>query len=284
VCAAYPGSPGCPNVGWSGNINASLLGNGPHTLQATATSTSGQRATTSSTFTIDNTASGPGRVFIDVPGAISNPYLGLATFSGWAINDHASVASVSVTIDGIPYGTATYNLPRPDVCQTYPGRAGCPNVGWTFSFDTTQLPDGAHTLGITENNSDGTFATTSDPFTIANYTTSNPMHLFIDTPIPSIATPIFGTQTIQGWALDDNSSIQSVVVSIDGSVIGDAAYGLNRADVCLVYPGDRGCPNVGYTFSYNTTFISNGIHTLSITGITPLGQTSTISEQISVSN
>jgi uncharacterized protein (TIGR03437 family) len=283
VCAGNPGVPGCPNVGWSGNINASLLGNGTHTLQATATSTSGQRATTSSTFTINNTASGPGRVSIDAPGAVSNPYLGVATFSGWALNDKTSVKSVSVTVDGIPYGTATYNLPRPDVCKTYPGRAGCPNVGWSFTFDTTQLADGAHTVGITENNADGTFATVSDPFTVANYTTSNPMHLFIDTPIPSVATPIFGTQTIQGWAIDDNSSIQSVVVSIDGSVVGNAAYGVSRADVCLSYP-DRGCPNVGYTFSYNTTFISNGIHTLSITGITPLGQTSTISEQISVSN
>jgi hypothetical protein len=145
------------------------------------------------------------------------------------------------------------------------------------------LADGAHTVGITENNADGTFATVSDPFTVANYTTADPMHLFIDTPIPSIATPIFGTQAIQGWAIDDDSSIQSIVVSIDGSVVGDAAYGVNRADVCVLYP-DRGCPNVGYTFSYNTTFISNGIHTLSITGITPLGQTSTISEQISVSN
>ncbi len=284
VCSIFPGNAGCPNVGWSASINSSLLSNGTHLLEATATTTKGFRATSSSQFTVANGNAGPSHSFIDVPGSSSNPFLGTATFSGWAVNDNVSVSSVSVLIDGVPFGTASYNQPRPDVCTVFAGRAGCPNVGWIYAFDTTKLADGSHTFAATQNNSDGTFFSTSVNFTVGNFTTTNPMHIAVDTPLPNITSPIFGTITIAGWVIDDDSAISGVSIAVDGTTIGQANYGVNRQDVCLVYPGHAGCPNVGYSFTYDTTFLANGIHTLAVTGITAIGQTTTFSQQFSTTN
>ena len=157
VCAAYPSTFNCPNVGWSASLVSSQFTNGNHVLEATITTSGGHRASVGTTFTVANTTSGPGHIYFDVPIVNGSAAAGSVTFAGWALNDNAAVSSLSVTIDGVPYGTANYHIPRPDVCALYPGRQGCPNVGWTFPFDTTQIADGTHILGLTENNADGTF-------------------------------------------------------------------------------------------------------------------------------
>jgi hypothetical protein len=75
--------------------------------------------------------------------------------------------------------------------------------------------------------------------------------------------------TVSGWALDTTASggapIGNVVVKVDGSIVGNATYGSNRADVCVVYVGRPGCPNVGYTFALDTATLSTGAHTITVT-------------------
>jgi hypothetical protein len=41
-------------------------------------------------------------------------------------------------------------------------------------------------------------------------------------------------------------------------------YGLNRADVCSVFPGRPGCPSVGFSYLLNTTSLTAGMHTLTV--------------------
>jgi hypothetical protein len=131
---------------------------------------------------------------------------------------------------------------------------------------------------------DGTYYASSIPFTVANYSTANPMKIFVETPVNTTAYGIFGTINIAGWAIDGNSPIAAINIAIDGVPVGNANYGLSRTDVCIAYPGRPGCPNVGWTFFYDTTLIPNGNHTLDITGVTATGQTSTVSQQFSVAN
>ena len=79
----------------------------------------------------------------------------------------------------------------------------------------------------------------------------SPPSVNIDTPVAG-AVVTSGTVTITGWAIDNTSSvgtaIASVVVKVDGTVAGNATYGISRSDVCTVYPGRPGCPNVGYSY------------------------------------
>jgi hypothetical protein len=53
VCSTYSG-PSCPNVGWDYIFDTTLLANGPHTLAATATTTSGQSSTSTVPFNVAN--------------------------------------------------------------------------------------------------------------------------------------------------------------------------------------------------------------------------------------
>jgi hypothetical protein len=69
-------------------------------------------------------------------------------------------------------------------------------------------------------------------------------------------------------------------------VVGAAAYGLSRPDVCNVYAARPGCPNVGYDFSLNTATLGNGTHVLTInaTDTDPNPDTGSASIIITVSN
>jgi hypothetical protein len=88
--------------------------------------------------------------------------------SGWAIDDNDSIASVAIAVDELPQGFASYGGPRTDVCNVFAGRAGCPNVGWSSTLDTTQLQNGSHTLAVTVKSTHGEVLTLTRVVQTAN--------------------------------------------------------------------------------------------------------------------
>ncbi len=286
ICAAHRGQVGCPNVGWSFTVDTTTLASGAHDLEIAATSASGQQSTSNSSFTIANwmpVSSDPMRISIDRPNSNSAAFSGLAAFGGWAIDDIAGITQVSIAIDGVQYGNAIYGGTRVDVCNALPGRAGCPNVGWNFAVDTTRLPDGEHALAVTATSSGGARSTVTAPFAVANLTPQNPIRLTIDRP-NSQSSAFSGQAGFGGWAIDDDAAISSVSVSIDGLPFGNASYGGSRSDVCLVYTGRAGCPNVGWNFALDTTLLPNGTHLFEITATGGGGQQAATASSFSVSN
>ena len=147
----------------------------------------------------------------------------------------------------------------------YPGRPGCPNVGYSFSLNTSALSVGTHTITVTATDSDATPDAGTSSVTVTVQAT--PPTVWIDA--PTSGSIVSGTVTVVGWAIDNTSAvgtaISSVQVKVDGTVVGTATYGLSRPDVCAVYPGRPGCPNVGYSFSLNTSSLSAGSHTITVT-------------------
>ena len=285
VCAVEPAQVSCPNVGWAGSIDTTKVSNGTHAFEITVTTQKGERASTNATFTVSNPTTGPGHINVEVPTQGNNPIIGSVVFSGWAVNDNAAVSSVSIAIDGVPYGLSTYGISRPDVCAVYPGRAGCPNVGWSIPINSTQLADGNHTLAVTENNADGTYYTYSTVFIVANdgTTATNPMVITVDS--PASLSNVYGNITVAGWAVNEGSSVASVNLTIDGLPLGTATYGISRPDVCAVYPGYPSCPGVGWAYTgFNTALYLNGPHTLGVTATTVNGYVSTYSETFYITN
>ncbi|HEY3838198.1 MAG TPA: Ig-like domain-containing protein, partial [Bryobacteraceae bacterium] len=204
-------------------------------------------------------------VFIDGPssGAIIS---GTVTVSGWAIDNTASVGtaigSVQVMIDGVAAGAATYGVTRNDVCSAYPGRAGCPNVGFVYSLNAAGLSPGGHTITVTATDTDPTPDSASASVQVQ--VGPSPM-VMIDS--PTAGANVSGAITVSGWALDTGGTgtpIGAVQVLVDGVSVGTATYGAPRTDVCAQYPTGPGCPNVGYTFLLNTGTYSPGAHTITV--------------------
>jgi large repetitive protein len=113
---------------------------------------------------------GPPSVDIDTParGALLS---GVVTIAGWAIDNTTAVvtaiSSVTVAVDGSVVGTATYGVSRTDVCAAWPGRTGCPNVGYTYQLNTATLASGSHTITVFAVDSDVNPQTSSASVLIA---------------------------------------------------------------------------------------------------------------------
>jgi hypothetical protein len=84
---------------------------------------------------------------------------------------------------------------------------------------------------------------------------------------PAAWPVVSGALNITGWALNtpgtDYTPIASVEVSVDGSVAGNATYGLNAASACA-NQSSPACPNVGFSFLLDTSPMAGGIHTLHV--------------------
>lgn len=283
VCTILPGRPGCPYVGWNAFFNTTKVANGSHMLEITVTAANGQRATQKAPFTVANSSSAsPLKLSIDQPSSQNGTVTGSAAIVGWAVDDNGPISSIAISVDGVQKGNASYGGSRPDVCAAFPG-TGCPNVGWAFWLDTTLLPNGTHTLAATATPANGDQITISASFTVANWTSGNPMKINIDVP-NSNSTPFSGSVVFGGWAVSSISAIQNVKVAIDGVPAGSGNYGVQRADVCAAFPDTAGCPNVGWNLGVDTTQLANGQHTLAVTAMSSGGQASTVTANFNVSN
>jgi hypothetical protein len=81
---------------------------------------------------------------------------------------------------------------------------------------------------------------------------------------PDYRATLNNTATGSGWALD-NVGVTSVEVLVDGQKVGEAIYGLSRPDIGAIWGG--GFPNAsrsGFSFSFDTSTLTNGDHTLSV--------------------
>ncbi len=283
VCAAITDSYDCAHgnssVGFAASVDTTQYANGTHTLLISAVDSNGTHRTMTTTFIVSNSV-GTLLSNVDLP-APGQTLVGQVNLYGWAGAPSASLSAVAIAIDGVQAGTATLSV-RGDVCIAHPTLGGCPggNVGWSYALDTTSLPDGQHQLQVTAYTTAGV-QTQTVTFTVANWTTATPMHVFID--FPGITSTVSGLMTANGWAISDESAIASVAVTVDGVPV-NATYGGNRSDVCAAFPGRAGCPDVGWTAQVDTTQLTNGLHTLSATAKSANGQTYTVATGFNVGN
>jgi hypothetical protein len=272
VCAAYPGRPSCPNVGYAYTLNASTLTPGLHTIRVVAFDTSAVPLNGSAQVQVTVVAAAPPKVVVDLPTAGAT-ITGLTPVVGWAISNSGNpLSTVQVLVDGAFVANATYGAARPDVCAVYPGRPNCPNVGYTYTLNPNTLSAGLHTIRVVATD---TSAVPLSSFAQVQVTVSvsAPPTVVID--IPSAGATIAASQPVVGWAISNSGNpLSTVRILVDGAAMGTATYGAARPDVCAAYPGRPGCPNVGYSYTLNATALSAGSHTIRVvatdTSLSPL--------------
>jgi hypothetical protein len=81
---------------------------------------------------------------------------------------------------------------------------------------------------------------------------------------PDYRATLNNTATGSGWALD-NVGVTTIEVLVDGQKVGEAIYGLSRPDIGAIWGGSFSTASrSGFSFSFDTTTLTNGDHTLSV--------------------
>ncbi len=78
---------------------------------------------------------------------------------------------------------------------------------------------------------------------------------------PDHRSTLSNTATGTGWALD-NVGVVAVEVLVDGQKVADATYGLNRPDIGAAWGGFPNAAHSGFSFTFDTTKLNNGEHSL----------------------
>jgi hypothetical protein len=200
--------------------------NGSHTLRAIATDGAGNSTTSASvTVTIDNTTKDttPPVVTMTAP-ANGAKVSGVVTVSANA-TDNVSVASVQFQLDGANLGAADIAAP------------------FTFAWDTTKAVNGAHTLRAIATDGAGNSTTSAAITATVSNTATDTTPPTVSITAPAGGATVTGTVNVTANAAD-NVGVASVQFQVDGTNAG----GLDGA--------------TPYAFTWDTTKVSNGAHTL----------------------
>jgi hypothetical protein len=221
-------------------------------------------------------ASQPPFGVLDTPGDGAQ-VTGSVAIGGWALDD-LGVTRVQIFRDPVAgeppsqifIGTAVFvRGARPDVRQLYPTYPQNDRAGWGYLILTNMLPNqgnGIYRIYAYAEDAEGSQ-------TLLGARTIVGINASATTPFGAIDTPaqgetVAGTGYINwGWALTPQPKIiptdgSTVLVLVDGVVIGPATYNLFRADVSGLFPGlaNSGGPVGARTL--DTTALAEGQHTI----------------------
>lgn len=164
-----------------------------------------------------------------------------------AASDNVAVASVQFVVDGKPLGSPIAG-------------AGPYSLNW----DTTTVADGSHAISAVATDTSGNTASSSITVKVQNAADSTPPAVSITA--PASGATVKGTVTISATA-SDNVGVSSVQFTVDGSNLGSALSGAGP-----------------YTYSWDTTTVADGAHTIGAVASDTAGNTATASASITLSN
>ena len=180
---------------------------------------------------------------------------GPVAVSGSASDSSASLASVKVSVDGGAFQPASGT------------------TSWSFPLNTASYSDGTHTIAAQATDSLGSTVVTTDTVTFSNSPPppppppppdTTPPSVSISAPAPS-STVSGSTVTVSGSA-SDNVGVATVQISVDGGA----------------YQTAQGTSS--WSYSLDTTALTNGSHTLAARATDTSGNISTSNESVTVQN
>ncbi|MGJ7911638.1 N-acetylmuramoyl-L-alanine amidase [Neobacillus sp. LXY-1] len=236
------------NSGFHFALDTTKFSDGDHTIAVRETSKNGRVTTLpENKVKFENT-----KGELDHPAA-GSILTGSHEIKGWIL-DQNGVSKIEVLVDGKVVGQAVYGDTRLDVKKAFlqfkNGKSG-----FHYTLDTTKFSDGLHTITIREKAMNGNVKTLpSRSVTIKN------VEGVLDT--PTAGSTLTGTKNVSGWFLNAHG-IAKIEVLVDGTVVGQAAYGDARSDVEKAFPQFRN-GHSGFHYFLDTTKFTDGNHTVTI--------------------
>jgi hypothetical protein len=158
---------------------------------------------------------------------------------------------------------------------------------WTppyrWSWATTGVPDGSHTIHAEVLDTCGNVATTATrTVTVAN--ANDPPQLAIETPTPLLQ--LSGVATVSGWAFDaDAIASVSLRLGAQNLPLASPLEWVDRSDVCSGSGGvDPRCPLVGWRTSFDTTLWPDGAYGFQVVVVDGRGASASRSMTLSIRN
>jgi len=161
---AYPAYPNNYKAGWGYLMLTNGLpeqGNGTFTLYAKAADKEGNIVTLGSkTIACDNAHAVKPFGSIDTPAQGGTASGGNYVNNGWALTPLPNTiptngSTITVWVDGVSLGHPAYNENRPDVAALFPTYNNSAGAGGHFLLNTTNYPNGVHTIAWTVSDNGG---------------------------------------------------------------------------------------------------------------------------------
>lgn len=281
VVVAPAGSTGSGNLTVS-VIGGALPGTGPLTANVTVmagTTNSPQVIHVNINYSASNVLIGS----FDTPVNLATGVAGAIPVTGWAL-DNIEITNVDIWREpvigeaaGLVFiGNAVLVADaRPDVQATYPSAPYSYRAGWGYLMLTNFLPpttaggqpgNGVYKIHAIAHNATGfSLDLGTKSITVDNAHAAKPFGT-IDTPAQGGTAA--GSQFVNfGWALTQSPNCiptdgSTITVQIDGVAVAHPVYNQFRSDIATFFPGRCNTPGpVGY-YIFNTTTLSNGVHTI----------------------
>lgn len=163
---------------------------------------------------------------------------------------------------------------RPDVQSAYPNYPGASQAGFGLQLLTNQLP-GTNGMGLGNGNyqihaiatsNGGQVTDLGTKMIVANNATATRPFGTIDTPAQG-GVASGAAYANFGWALTPlpntiPTSGSTITVYIDNAPAGHPTYNLYRSDIATLFPGYNNSGGAVGVFVFDTTKLSNGVHTI----------------------
>ena len=230
--------------GWSASWDTATTADGAHSVTAAATDTGGQTTTSAARAVTVDNVDDPPSVALTEP-AEAATVAGTVTVRATA-SDDVGVTQVSFAVDGTAIGTDTNG-----------------GDGWSVSWDTSTVADGVHQVGATATDTSGQATSASYAVTVDSDFSLPPSVALTE---PAASAVVGGTVSVRANASDD-IGVTQVSFSVDGTTIGTDTNG-----------GD------GWSVSWNTSTVADGVHDVVATAADTQGQTAADSHAVEVDN
>ncbi len=212
-------------------------------------------------------------------------HTGVVLVKGWAY-DPLAISRIELFVDDQFQHNVVMGLPYIDVIEAYPQYPGLHNAktGFQTGFLASRFPSGPHSVHMRAVLSNGIVEEFGRrTVQITNGENQSPFGS-LDQPDASGTYGATGVLAVVGWAADADG-VARVDVQLDGGNMQSAMYGDPRPDVGATFPDFPAALFSGWIANVDTTRVTDGVHTLTVTVTDRLGMTKLIGRrQIQVLN